>query len=339
MKLYICGNGFDLHHGLKTSYLDYKNYLKNVHPDAIQDFEDIVRVSDDRAVSWSSIEESLGVDYTKMLLKYADLDSTYENFEKYMDSSYSFVENELETAFRGLTNFITNFTGKFLLEWLNSIDTSKVIPDLELTNEDVYLYFNYTDTLEAVYKINKDNILYIHGALDKLRYIDEQVKEIRREQIKMLSEEIGREEANEVWKFVEEPAYYSLFIRNELKFGAVINKEKEMNKLYHQYSGYSELNDFIQPSINVIEEYIDKSTKSLSENYKKLLNFVATKNIDTVIIMGHSLLSVDYPYYKEIILPLLRNKHWVFKSYKGDTKEIEKFVTRAGIESYKVEKW
>lgn len=27
-KLYIIGNGFDIHHGLKTQYRDYKEYLK-----------------------------------------------------------------------------------------------------------------------------------------------------------------------------------------------------------------------------------------------------------------------------------------------------------------------
>ncbi|MBR6755416.1 MAG: hypothetical protein IKM15_00470, partial [Peptococcaceae bacterium] len=27
-KLYIIGNGFDLHHGLPTSYADYKKFLQ-----------------------------------------------------------------------------------------------------------------------------------------------------------------------------------------------------------------------------------------------------------------------------------------------------------------------
>lgn len=29
MNLYICGNGFDLYHGLKTKYSDYKTFLES----------------------------------------------------------------------------------------------------------------------------------------------------------------------------------------------------------------------------------------------------------------------------------------------------------------------
>lgn len=49
--------------------------------------------------------------------------------------------------------------------------------------------------------------------------------------------------------------------------------------------------------------------------------------------------SVDYPYYKDIILPLLRCKCWIFKSYYGDKKEIEEFVKAIGIKDYMVENW
>lgn len=339
MKLYICGNGFDLHHGLKTSYQDYKKYLEGEHLDIIVDFEYIVKQNDDRVVSWSSIEESLKINYVKMLLRYADLDSSYENFKQYYDPNYLHVHNNLEDTFKRLTSFITNFTGKFLLDWLRSIDVSKAVPNLDLTNEDMYVCFNYTSTLQHVYGIHKENILYIHGALDNLQDIDRQVEEVRKEEIKEMSKEIGYKEASKYWKMVEGPSYYSLLIRSELKFGAVIDKKSEIEKLKHQYSGDGEFNDFLTPSIRVIEEYIDKSTKSLSENYRRLMSFVAQKNIDTVVIMGHSLLSVDYPYYKHIILPLLKNKYWIFKSYNGDIAEIEKFVKIAGISQYEIEKW
>ena len=41
MKLIICGNGFDLHHGFKTGYHHYKNFLEVHYPQAIRDFEDL----------------------------------------------------------------------------------------------------------------------------------------------------------------------------------------------------------------------------------------------------------------------------------------------------------
>ncbi|WP_425803332.1 AbiH family protein [Desulfitobacterium sp. Sab5] len=34
MKLYICGNGFDLHHGYNTGYCNYRSFLLEYHYDA-----------------------------------------------------------------------------------------------------------------------------------------------------------------------------------------------------------------------------------------------------------------------------------------------------------------
>ena len=39
MKLYIVGNGFDLNHGRKTSYWDYRNYLSEKYPDLVYKFD------------------------------------------------------------------------------------------------------------------------------------------------------------------------------------------------------------------------------------------------------------------------------------------------------------
>ena len=53
MKLIICGNGFDLHHGFKTGYHHYKNFLEVHYPQAIRDFEDFPYIN--LSVSVSSI--------------------------------------------------------------------------------------------------------------------------------------------------------------------------------------------------------------------------------------------------------------------------------------------
>lgn len=39
MKLYIVGNGFDLNHGRKTSYWDYRNHLLEKYPDLVNKFD------------------------------------------------------------------------------------------------------------------------------------------------------------------------------------------------------------------------------------------------------------------------------------------------------------
>lgn len=39
MKLYIIGNGFDLNHGMKTSYWNYREFLAQKHSTIIREYE------------------------------------------------------------------------------------------------------------------------------------------------------------------------------------------------------------------------------------------------------------------------------------------------------------
>lgn len=76
MKLYIIGNGFDLHHGLPTSYGDYKRFLSKKYAGTVQDYEDFVGIHNKKKEAWKDIENALKVDYRKVLSRYADRPST-----------------------------------------------------------------------------------------------------------------------------------------------------------------------------------------------------------------------------------------------------------------------
>ena len=39
MKLYIIGNGFDLNHGMKTAYWNYREFLAQNHSTIIREYE------------------------------------------------------------------------------------------------------------------------------------------------------------------------------------------------------------------------------------------------------------------------------------------------------------
>lgn len=67
MKLIICGNGFDLHHGFKTGYHNYKNFLELHYPQAIRDFEDFPYINLSVSNKWSDLESSLSLDYDDCL--------------------------------------------------------------------------------------------------------------------------------------------------------------------------------------------------------------------------------------------------------------------------------
>ena len=50
-------------------------------------------------------------------------------------------------------------------DWVNQIDNNvdKITNVFHFNRRDIYLSFNYTDTLEKLYRVPRDRINYIHG--------------------------------------------------------------------------------------------------------------------------------------------------------------------------------
>lgn len=72
MKLYIIGNGFDLNHGMKTSYNDYKQFLEKFYPGIFYEYEHfnyLSLVSSDNS-RWADIEYALSIDYDAMMTSF-----------------------------------------------------------------------------------------------------------------------------------------------------------------------------------------------------------------------------------------------------------------------------
>ena len=66
-NLVIIGNGFDLHHGLKSGYWHYKEWLRNAHPELTEKLNQYFNVSGDW---WNDFEENLAkFDIMKMIQK------------------------------------------------------------------------------------------------------------------------------------------------------------------------------------------------------------------------------------------------------------------------------
>lgn len=153
-RLYIIGNGFDLHHGIKSSYKDFHGWLGPEwnYNDVEDYFEDVDL--------WSNLEENMA--------KF--------NYEDYATSNFSFgngclvvkgrhgVQGEvLDLNERRLDEWYTTVLKKFS-EWLKGLNTAAKGDMLSLTDDgSVFLSFNYTHTLEDHYHIAKKQVLHIHG--------------------------------------------------------------------------------------------------------------------------------------------------------------------------------
>lgn len=154
-RLVIIGNGFDLHHGMQTSYLNYREYLlRNGGKDIVECFEEQEELNE--IYLWNNLEHVLGLlNYEKAycyLLPYND--------ENWSDSAHHDFQYEIEKMTQYWPGIKDN-----LANWIRQIDYKKADKNLFsiINNDSSFLSFNYTNTLEVLYGINKENILYIHG--------------------------------------------------------------------------------------------------------------------------------------------------------------------------------
>lgn len=161
MNLYIIGNGFDLNHGLKTSYHHYRNFLRQKYPFVLNEFNNFQYFtyggcSEDEL--WINLKISLTLNYSDMLSN--AIENGYPDLNNESDSRWYEIQYDLENQ----TQFISDFTRDCFYDWLSSIDTSMCFRRLNLNSNALFITFNYTNTLEYVYSINPNRILHIHGA-------------------------------------------------------------------------------------------------------------------------------------------------------------------------------
>ena len=149
-NLIILGNGFDLAHGLQTKYSDFRDYIWNNNREFYEQLTKYIFEDD----LWNDFENALG-SFDDGEIKemseaaYLNYDDNYYNYDRA-------ISDELE--------FSTKIS-EYLLEWVKSIDikTKPAVSRKIINNDNIFINFNYTDTLEKVYDIVNNNILYIHG--------------------------------------------------------------------------------------------------------------------------------------------------------------------------------
>ncbi len=188
-KLFIIGNGFDSAHCLATSYDEFRKYLCNTYMNGkrgadympmvpsvtmgpkgedICDMEEVaeflvylISIAEPDGNKWSDLEASLGrLDYDEAF------DMLPEELDDDGDINYWRESYNNEDMASNLYTIVSQVKDLFA-EWVEDIDIeiAKVKPSfLNLIEpRDIFLTFNYTDTLEEVYGIDKDRVCHIHG--------------------------------------------------------------------------------------------------------------------------------------------------------------------------------
>ena len=183
-RLFIIGNGFDIAHKLNTRYSDFRNYLLEQYPKAMdQDgrvpepitrdqgeelFDDeevvgfLIKIIDEASQlgdEWKDLEDALGkIDYGYLL------DNWDEEDEEDEGEQWDEVCDNEDNA-RNIKEIVIMIKNYFS-EWINQIQISNSKPIKNFENlidksNDLFLTFNYTMTLEELY--DAKNVIHIHG--------------------------------------------------------------------------------------------------------------------------------------------------------------------------------
>ena len=162
-KLYVIGNGFDLHHGLPCGYADFMAWLQVDRPKVYSTLNRIYGDCDGN--NWSDFEESLAS----------------FNLDDYPDDV---TRDDLMRLKAGLNEALGT--------WAKTIGMPEEKTAIGgIDRNAVFFTFNYTRTLEDFYGIDADRIVHLHGGVDNGNLIfghdsmgdgvtDEDLKEARR---------------------------------------------------------------------------------------------------------------------------------------------------------------
>lgn len=161
-RLFIFGNGFDLSHGLKTSYENFKKYLLENYI-YTPTLPNIIPLKKDQEVSlivdlldkvsgdglWKDIESSLGI---------IDI-----SFNSYMENA----DYDSQKLYGLILDNCLDLIPKIFSEWVDTIkiENAKKNPyfaNLFNSSSNAYLTFNYTTVLEDIYNVT-NNLCHIHG--------------------------------------------------------------------------------------------------------------------------------------------------------------------------------
>lgn len=308
-KLYIIGNGFDRAHGLKTSYWNFREYLKKYAENFLIEFEKLYgfypfdpdqfhltakqarkanrqRNDDLCDILWESFEKTLGQPDESEIENFCE--STVDSMN--LESGPIGIEDTLNIYFDKEYRFIEELQ-EYLLKWTKQIRMHKarvrrsVLKD---NHTDMFLSFNYTPTLERIYGIKTDQICHIHGGTPP---------------------------------YCHEPSIIGHGNSD------VIAYQREQQKICEE--------NFDEGGASIHKAFADFYRRTFKDTSRYLMVnrtfFDKIHDIDEVLVIGHSLSEVDFPYFKEVLRKVGSAPWSVFYFNPGCQAEMKEALRKIGF--------
>ncbi len=163
--LYVIGNGFDLHHGMATSYKHFGEFLKRDYPklrDLLDDYFPTYNADD----FWGHFEERLAdfdadtlVENSEHLIVSYNADHWRESY----NHDYSF---ELDRVVEAVSTELLRAFGEWIRQIVIPSPGSLTVSPARIDPTARFINFNYTATLQRLYGVPKAHIWHVHGAAD-----------------------------------------------------------------------------------------------------------------------------------------------------------------------------
>ena len=304
MELNIIGNGFDLYHGLPTSYKYYASYLIAHNPESYEqmgeifnfktqeyfrtypDFEGTYIIDE---IFWNDFENCLGEADPAYFMESIPDDLGLENPDpvNIIVDKDKYSELLKRTFDEWLTNTIENDENYQAVK--DSLVNDGGKNKFGFKADDLFVTFNYTHILEKVYNIEEERILHIHGECtedgtlivghgnDKIIYqVDQEIAQLRRE--------------------------------FELSYD-----QPRLNKI-NEWEAYRRFLKSLRKDVNIGQAALRRFLDSYRD---------ASNGIKRINVYGSSLGDIDLPYF-ELIESRYPDAYWNF-SYNndGDKKRIQ----------------
>lgn len=159
-RLFIIGNGFDLHHGIPSRYSDFGRYVETKEPDVHRLIGEYLFFDKD---FWNEFEDRLASFDSDQVIDYATNFLVSYGADDWSDADHHNFEYEIEQIVEGLA---TKMRKRFA-EWIRGlpIPAPRTVPLVHCVDPGArFLNFNYTPTLQILYGVPDANILHIHGS-------------------------------------------------------------------------------------------------------------------------------------------------------------------------------
>ena len=269
-NLYIIGNGFDLHHGVRCDFEDFMKWLKKNDKSL---FTDLTQVYDDAENNnwWRDFENSLAqlnINY------YANKKGNLYDPEYIKDGSIEektgYASQNVIEEFDKIKESLRQDFQKWLSDVYKNCPKDKKI---QFPSEgSIFLTFNYTKTLEDIYEIDAKRVYHIHGVIDDKDSM-------------VVGHGLGEEELNDMLK------------SQELRIGEVWNKKlNRMTRLQIVTAKHKEL-----AALSSLESIVSlkKDVEGCIEKNQQFFNEIL--DVERIYVYGFSFSSIDKPYLEKNI--------------------------------------